>query len=210
LGLDGDALEKKVVFAPQFPADWENVSIKNYKIGQASFSFDIRRDKEALAVHVRTENAAHHQLKFAPALAIGTHVRSVACDGQSIPFETENFSQVTQAFSLIPITSESHTIVVDISPTVEILPVVTPSRAGEPNKGLKIIRVEKEDTKLHIHVQGLAGKTYALALRNTEFVDDVTGAELEDNELLITIPESQNGGFVDHRITIHLLPNNTH
>ncbi|MGD9346890.1 MAG: GH116 family glycosyl hydrolase [Candidatus Aminicenantes bacterium] len=209
LGLDGDALEKKLAFAPQFPADWENVSIKNYIIGQASFSFDVQKNKESLTVHVRAKNAEDYKLKFAPSLAVGTHVRSVTLDGQPIPFETETFSQVTQVLSLIPVKSKSHAIAVNFTPTVEILPVVTQSREGDPNKGLKIIHVTKEDTKLHIHVEGMAGQTYTMSLRNEEFVGDVRGATLKENELLITIPRSKNGGFVNHQITLHLFSDRT-
>jgi len=204
LGLEGDALERKVLFAPQFPADWEQVSIDNFKIGKAAFSFKIKKNSESLIVRMRSENAERYTLQFAPALAIGTHVRSITCDGQSIPFEAKTFSQVIQPVSLIPLNNTSHQIEVKFSPTVELLPVITQSRVGDPNKGLKIIHVGRENDKIDIHVEGLAGETYALFLRNAEFVKDVTGAELKDNTLKMVIPDTQTGGFVDHHITIHL------
>ncbi len=205
LGLDGDALEKNVVFAPQFPADWDQVSLNNYKIGQASFSFEIKKNKESLVLRVRSKNAQQYSLKFAPALATGTRIQSVTLDGQPFPFETKSFPQIIQPVSLIPLQSESHLIEIHFIPTVELLPLTARSKSGDPNKGMKIIHVEKKDEKILIHVEGIAGETYELHLKNTGFVKDVTGAELKDNKLIITIPKNEKGGFVNHHITIHLL-----
>jgi hypothetical protein len=205
LGLDGNALEKNVVFAPQFPADWKHVSVDKFKVGQATFFFDAQKNKEALIVHVRSDNAEQYSLKFAPTLATGTHIRSVTLDGQPIPFESKTFSQVIQPVSILPLKEKLHKIEVMFSPTVELLPVITKSQLGDPNKGLKIIHVEREDTKIRIHMEGLAGHTYTLLLRNSEFVSDVTGAELKENTLIFTIPKNKTGGFVNHHITIHLL-----
>jgi hypothetical protein len=204
LGLDGDALEKKVQFAPQFPADWEKVSINRYRIGQASFSFDVKKTKESLIVHVRSENTEQFSLKFAPALAIGTHVRSVTLDDRPIPFKIKTSTQTIQPVSLCPLKSNDHKIEVKFTPTVELLPVITQSQVGDPNRGLKIIYVGREDQKIHIHVEGLSGETYSMDLRNAEFVREVSGAELISDTIKTVIPDNQTGGFVDHHIIIHL------
>jgi hypothetical protein len=204
LGLDGNALEKKVEFAPQFPADWEKVSVKNYKVGQASFSFDVQKNKESLVVNVRSENAEQYKLNYAPSLSIGTHIRSFTIDGQPIPFETKTFPQVIRPVAVFPVKGKSHRIEVKFTPTLELLPVITQSQEGDPNKGLKIIHVEREDAEIHIHVEGLAGQTYVLSLENAEFVKKVTGAEFNGKELKLVVPDKKTGGFVDSYITIHL------
>jgi hypothetical protein len=205
LGLNGDALEKKVIFTPQFPADWEKVSIKNYRVGQALFFIDVQKNKDSLIVHVRSENTGQYKLKFAPTFAAGTQVHSVTLDGRPVPFEIKTFSQVVRPISVFPINGKSHRIEVKFTPTVELLPVVTQSKIGAPNKGLKIIYVEREEKKIHIYAEGLAGQGYTLSIRNPEFVKDVTGAELEESTLIITIPKGEMDGFVNHHITIHLL-----
>ena len=207
LGLDGNALKKNVAFSPQFPSNWERVSIDNFKIGQAIFSFEIKKNKRSLTVQVRSKNARQYSLKFAPALPIGTHVESITLDGHPILFETLLFSQVIQPISHIPLKSESHVIEVNYEPTLEILPIITHSKVGDPNRGLKIIHVDKNNEKFLIYMEGIAGKTYKLNLKNTEFVKDVTGAKLIDNKLIITIPNNKSGEFVNHQITIHLLSN---
>ena len=209
LGLEGNALKKNVVFAPQFPADWERVSIDNFKIGRATFSFEIQKSKGSLTVQVQSKNAQQYSLKFAPALAIGTQVKSITLDGHPIPFETQSFSQVIQPASHIPLQSESHVIEVNYEPTLELLPIITHSKVGDPNKGMKIIHVDKNNEKFLIYMEGIAGKTYEITLKNSEFINDVTGADLKDNKLIITIPKNNAGEFVNHQVTIHLLSNRT-
>jgi len=204
LGLDGNALKKNVVFAPQFPGNWEHVKIDNYKIGSATFSFETQKSNGSIAIRVRTKNARQFKLKFAPALAIGTHVSSITLDGKSIPFETKTFSQVTLPISLIPLQSDSHVIKVNYKPTIELLPIITHSKVGDPNRGLKIIHVEKKEENILLHVEGISGERYDLAIKNTKLVKDITGAELKGNKLIITIPKNKEGGFVNHHITIHL------
>jgi glycogen debranching enzyme len=205
LGLDGNALEKEAVFAPQFPGDWENISIENFKVGDATFSFETQKSLGSMAVRVRTSNAQPFMLKFAPAFAIGTKISSITLDGESIPFETKTFSQVIQPIAFIPLKGNSHLIEVNYMPTVELLPIVTHSKIGDPNRGLKIIHVEKKEKKILLRVEGIAGKKYSLPLKNTKFVKEVSGANLKADKLEIVIPDDKSDGFVYHHITIHLL-----
>jgi hypothetical protein len=100
-------------------------------------------------------------------------------------------------------------IEVNYEPTLELLPIITHSKVGDSNMGMKIIHVDKNDEKFLIYMEGIAGKTYELTLKNTEFVKDVTGATLIDNKLIITIPKNKSGEFVNHQVTIHLLSNRT-
>jgi glycogen debranching enzyme len=51
-GLEGNALDKSVTFSPQFPADWKDVTIENFKIGDAVFSFECKKKP----VYSRSEN----------------------------------------------------------------------------------------------------------------------------------------------------------
>lgn len=204
LGLDGDALEREVIFAPQFPADWEDVSIRNFRNGEAEFAFEIRKSRGLLTVHIQSQNAEDYRLKFAPVLAGGTTIQSVTLDGQSVPFETEAFSQVIQAVSFISLSENSHTLQVKFTPTVELLPSVAQTRVGDPNTGLKIIHVERDADKMSIYVEGLAGRTYSLPLLSPEFITSVSGAELIENALIIQIPQKPDKKFVAQHIQLKI------
>ncbi|MFQ6109143.1 MAG: amylo-alpha-1,6-glucosidase, partial [Candidatus Aminicenantales bacterium] len=203
LGLDGDALERTVNFSPHFPANWQDVSVDNYQVGSASFSFHFKRLKNRIIVSVHPKNAEAYNLHFAPALGIGSKIKSLRVDGADFPFKCRDKKQVVLAEANIRLLKEKTAIEMEFEPSVEILPPVIQTKVGERDRGLKIISVEKRERPLKVRVEGLAGRIYKLGVINEELIDRVEGAELEGNTLKIQMPEGNRGAFIRHQIVIH-------
>jgi hypothetical protein len=204
LGLEGNALEKSLTFAPKFPADWRHVSIEDFAVGKAKFFFDYIRSADGITLKVNTQNAEGYTIHFVPACGIGTKFRSLTVNGKPEELKTLEKSQVTQVSAEIPIMDDTLHINLGFFPAVEILPVVTKTKIGDRNKGLKIISVEKEDSRLMIQVEGLSGHNYALGVINPVLITRVEGAELEDGQLMLSFPDDNQGQFISLRIVIHL------
>lgn len=204
LGLEGNALDKTVTFSPHFPADWKQVNIDNYTVGQAKFSFDYARESDIIFVKVRTQDAAGYKIHFSPTLGIGSVIRSLCLDGKPVPFKTREKSQVVMAESEIPVLKNEMLLDLEFTPTVEILPAVLRSEVGDRNKGLKVISLKKDGSRLVLQVEGLANKTYELGVTNPEGITDVEGAGLLGDKLMLTFPEGESGQFIPHRVIIHL------
>ncbi len=204
LGLQGDALHKSLIFSPHFPADWHQVSIENYRIGQANFSFGFERSKNKVAVKVRPENAQGYTLHFAPALGIGTRIQSLKVDGRPVEFKTEERAQVVLTESEIPIQEEPLSIEMTFIPSIEILPVVPESQTGDSNRSLKIISLSKRDSKLILEVEGLINNTYKVRVTHPELIAKVEGAELIGDTLLLTMPDDKFADFISNKISIDL------
>jgi glycogen debranching enzyme len=204
LGLEGNALEKSLTFSPHFPANWTYASIKNYVVGQAKFSFDYERKTDRISLKVSTKNAAGYKITFAPAMGIGTEFTSLSVDGKPAEMKTHEKAQVAQATVEIPVRDGMMQLDLEYIPTVEILPVVPKTKVGDSNKGLKMISVKKEVSRLKIEVEGLACRTYALQITNPEMIATAEGAELKDDDLILRMPEGITGQFVSHKIILHL------
>lgn len=204
LGLEGDALTKTVTLSPHFPADWQKVSINNYKIGQAIFSFDCKRSKNKLIVFLQAKNAEAFNLHFAPALGIGSKIKSLKVDGAHSAFISLDKKQMVLAAADIRLSKESMVIEMEFEPFVEILPPVVQIKVGERNKGLKIISMEKQGSLLKVKMEGLADEIYELELMNEELIEKVEGVELEGNKLKIQMPKGKTGTFLPHQIIIHV------
>ena len=204
LGLEGNALEKSLTFSPHFPADWTQVSIQNYSVGKAKFSFDYKRMPDGIVLDVHTKNAEGYRILFSPTFGIGTEIRAVSVDGKPVGYDTHEKAQVVLASAEIPVKNVSMQIELKFIPTVEILPVVPGTKVGDGNKGLKIISLRRETSKLTIHAEGLARKTYAVRITNAEKIGFVQGAVHEGNILMITMPDGKQGKFVSHTVTLHL------
>ncbi|MFQ5722058.1 MAG: amylo-alpha-1,6-glucosidase, partial [Candidatus Aminicenantales bacterium] len=203
LGLEGDALRKIVFFNPYFPGDWEKVAIKNFQVQEAKFSFDYRRSKSSIKVFLQAQKGEDYRLYFAPALAVGSKIKSLVVDGQATPFKIKIFPQAVQAKAEISLNKKSINIEMKFKPTVEVLPPKVITRTGERNRGLKIISIKRGKNKeLLIKVEGLAGEKYELNILNPELVKKANGANLEENRLKIQMPAGQPKTFIPHTIII--------
>jgi glycogen debranching enzyme len=204
LGLEGDALNKSLIFSPHFPAAWNQVSISNYRVGQANFSLEFERSEDKIVVKVYPERAQGYTLRFTPALGIGTRVQSLKANGEPVEFKTEEKAQVVLVESEIPVKEDLLSIEITFLPTVEILPVVPESQTGDSNKGLKIISLNKESSRLIIEFEGLTNATYHMRVTMPEFIAKVDGAEVKKDKLILTMPEGKLGNFVPKKIAIFL------
>ena len=204
LGLEGDAINKILIFSPHFPADWDNVKIFNYKIGNASFSIDYEKSQGKISVTIKSEGAEGYKIHFALNLSATTKIQSLSINGEPAVFNTIHGTQTIQIGADIHINGSPLLFELDTLPSLEILPVIPRTKVGNRNIGLKILSVRKKESSLVIKVEGLAKTDYVLRVLNPEMAESVTGAVLKGGQLKITIPEGPKGEFMLHQITIHI------
>lgn len=204
LGLEGDAINKSLFFSPFFPADWENVKIDNYKIGDASFSIDYKKSKGKISVTFHSNRAEGYTVHFAPNLSIMTKIKSFSINGEPAVFDTTQTTQTVQIKADRQINGSPLLFELDTLPSLEILPVISRTKVGNRNIGLKILSVRKKESSIVIKVEGLAKTDYVLRVLNPEMAESVTGAVIKKGQLKITLPEGPAGEFVPHQVIIHI------
>ncbi|MEE8376756.1 MAG: amylo-alpha-1,6-glucosidase [Candidatus Aminicenantaceae bacterium] len=204
LGLEGDAINKSLFFSPLFPADWGNVKIHNYKIGEASFSIDYKKSKGKISVTVHSNGAEGYKIHFAPNLSVMTKIQSFSINGEPAVFDTTQTTQTVQIKADRLINGSPLLFELDTVPSLEILPVISRTKVGNRNIGLKILSVRKKESSIVIKVEGLAKTDYVLRVLNPGMAKSVIGAVIKEGQLMITIPEGPVGEFVPHQITIHI------
>lgn len=203
LGLEGDAINKSIAFAPHFPADWEKVTIKNFQIGKEAFAFLYQKKKNELWVEVKSKGVAPYTLHFAPGLGIGSEVKSVHVDGKPVKFEKKISTQTVQPIIACTIAGAT-SIKIIFEPTLELLSPVVESKTGDTNKGLKIISTALEGKKMKLVVEGLAGESYALKVLNEEEIAALMGAQQHGDALRIQFAPGKFGEFVRQEVVISL------
>ncbi len=204
LGLEADALMRTFTFAPHFPGNWDQVEIKNYKVGEAAFSFSYKKEENKITLNINPEAREKHTMTFSPCLAKGTQIKQLTVNGTEIPFHTFERQQVTQAESEFPVHDKPLQVELFIEPCFEVLPVIPEVKVGDKDSGIKIISLHKEKQTLTLKVEGISGKTYRLNTLHPEFIDKIKGASLESGQLRLTIPERAPDEFVTHTIVIEL------
>ncbi len=126
-------------------------------------------------------------------------------NGRPAPFKLEasTLSSAVQPVLEIALTG-SDSIEIDFEPTVEILPPAIETKTGDPDKGLKIIKLERAEKQLKLTLEGLAREVYRLGLTHPELVASVQGAKLDGSQLLIGFAEGRPGDFVRHEVQINI------
>jgi glycogen debranching enzyme len=208
LGLKGSVPHRIIVFEPRFPADWPEVSIENFRLGEETFDLSYKREDAKIRLEVASRPGNSFQLNFAPALGLGTRIIRATLNGRPIECKPPSTQQAfPQAAQLVvrPFQLTGRDIVdIEIEPTVEILPTAVESRVGDFDKGLKIIRLELDGKNLKAVVEGLAGQSYTLRIRHGELVQDVRGASVLGNRLTIQFPLGKEREFLRHEVILRL------
>ncbi len=208
LGLEGNARAKRIIFEPRFPADWDKVSVENFRVGVETFSIRYERRARTIEVVVESENKAGFRMTFSPALGSGTNAFRAQTNGKPVKIGTgPGLSlQAARPTVEIPLTGKD-TIVLEFEPSAEVLPPPVRTRTGDPDRGLKIVRTELAGNRLNIIVEGLSGETYDLPIANAALVLSVQGAEMDGGTLVIRIPDKPEGGFIRQVIILELKKN---
>jgi hypothetical protein len=208
LGLSGDAVKKEITFSPRFPADWPEVTIGKYRLGEETFDFHYKRDDAKVIVEVTSRPGNSFRLHFSPALGLGTKIRTALVNGrpmESAPNPVSQAFRQTEQFVFLPFgLTGSDVIQIELEPIVEILPPAVESRVGDLDKGLKIVKLELSGKDLKVVVEGLAGQSYTLRITHGELVQDVIGASVLENRLNIRLPSGKEGEFLRHEVVLKL------
>lgn len=201
LGLAANAPKKQITLAPHFPADWDRVTIHNFRFGEAACDFDLQRGESQLRLLVTSRNAVPCSVQFAPALGLGSRIQSVTIAGQAAVFSERVSSQTIQPVINF-LLRDSAIVIVNFVPTVELLPPVITSNTGDRNQGLKVITVNREQGMLSAEVEGLAGERYELPVVNAGKIISVAGGERQGSVIAIQMAAGEWGEFIRQQIRI--------
>jgi glycogen debranching enzyme len=207
-GLGGDAIKKQIVFRPQFPADWPEVTIGKFRLGQETFDFHYKRDDTKVLFEVVSRPGNLFRLHLSPAFGLGTKIRRAMINGRPVePAANPVFQAFRQseqpAFPPFVLTGRD-VIQIELEPTVEILPPALETEVGDSDRSLKIIRLEIAGNDLKLIVEGLAGQSYELRITHGELVRDVRGASVLGNRVTIRLPSGKEGEFLRHEVVLKL------
>jgi glycogen debranching enzyme len=202
LGLETDALNNKITFAPKLPADWNGISINNIAVGNAAINIEYKIEKGKTTLLVDTQGGKEIEFTFQPDLGIGTEAKGIKINGRDNKFEVVNKEQAVTVKTVFKLSGKTELVLSHSAvPEIYMLPETTP--IGATNEGMKVISQTLAGNKLTVEVEILPNKVYELGLANANLAAGVTGASLKNGRLIISA--SGNGtDFIKHYISIML------
>jgi hypothetical protein len=167
------SLPERLVIAPQLPADWGWLRIRNLRWHGIVADVAITRDEETLGVSVTPHGGTlpiETRLTFAP----GSTVRQQKPEWQLAPASAGalvnpyiwRFDQLVRpaSFSL------------EVSPGLEFTPVQSPQALGDVSSRLRIIETTLAGNKYEIRVAGRRSRTYRVRMMVPFLIKRLTGA----------------------------------
>ena len=161
-------------------------------------------ETKQVTVEKNERNQDRPSLHFNPRYSPGTVISSLIVDGKEMAFETEKNLDTVQLHAQFPIIESSSIIEVHLERTLEIVPPVWNSLVGDANQGLRILSYSVSGLSATLFVEGLAGRAYSIATRQSEPVISVEGAVLSDGNLEVEFPQATNQEFETKTIRFKL------
>ncbi len=206
LGLQGDAVSRTIMFAPQLPADWDSVSISGYVVGEQKTDLTYRKRPGTITIVGQNQATEPYTFICAPAIAAGSKVLRVQVNGVEVPFTLHEYPQVVQAEVTVRLGGK-FTVEIFYEPSVEVFPPEFRTRTGDINRGLKVVSASYGRNRLYLVLEGLSDRVYSLPVGNEKKIGSITGAKLKGSTLLIQFPTGRPEEFVRKQVELEILPN---
>ena len=178
LGLQIDALKKKITFAPHLPAEWNSVQLKGIRVLHGAVSLSLARTNDRLEL-TAVNNGDPLTLEFTPEIPLGAQLTGAAINGAAAQATLINPQQDSHADISFPLAKGTTKCVIDYQGGV-LLSVPEPSPSlGDPSRGVKITRIEREKNSMVVEADVDSSSVSKISLQTRETVGKINGAELQ-------------------------------
>jgi len=180
-GLQTDAGNCHLDFAPHVPADWSSFSINNVRLGAVALNLNYERMSERIRLEVQSTGSGHCSVEFSPGLSLRANVTGVRLDGRPLPFHVEANSSDQHVTMNIPLTGGRNVVEIQVKNDFELSESSTLQTLGSTSHGLRVLSESWTPNRdaLSLRLSGAAGESYELTAWNPGQISSVEGAVLE-------------------------------
>jgi hypothetical protein len=208
LGLEASAAGHGLTFAPELPADWDRVAVRNVAAGDARVDLALERGRgEETVTLTRRGPAGPLRVRVAPAFPLDAAVRAATVDGRAVPTKVTRQGDVQRVEVELEATG-SHRVVFSLEEGTGVYSAVDAPRRGATSQGLRILRARAEGGRLKLVLDGRAGRSYAIGVRSPRRPQAVPGITVSaapngDARLLVSF-EGPEGAYVRRELDLPL------
>lgn len=179
LGLSVDVPGKRIVFAPQLPADWDHVAVHRISFGSGTVDLTLHRDRDSLTLQVDPRGVIPFKLIFAPAYSGATKVQQAKWKGTTVNWESRSDETGNYPRFTLPV-EESSNLQIRHSPFFGYSVEAEAPRMAEASGNLKVIseKWETDGSGVQLQVTGKPNVDYYLKTTGGDRLTSVAGAKL--------------------------------
>ncbi|MFN2511911.1 MAG: amylo-alpha-1,6-glucosidase [Pyrinomonadaceae bacterium] len=216
-GIEVKAGGKELRFAPQLPANWNQVEARNIKAGNARIDLKLERGVGKLTVKITrrgetsgeaSANGNYTKITVAPAFPLDARVGTVKLQGRPVEFARKSIGDIQRAEVTFDVTQEPILVIYSYDEGTEVFADQEIPAPGAPSKGLRILRSRADEDALHLVLEGIGGRSHALSVRTPHQLGEVSGATVETGtnsatRLLVAF-DGPTGTYFRRELTIPL------
>ena len=203
-------------FAPQLPADWDQIEARNVAAGDARYDLKLVRAAGRLTITVTQRSSVKtaapplsqgvERFTLAPAFPLDARVRKVKVQGRATQFEMKSSGDVQRAEVIVEAREPAVEIVFTYDEGTDVYLVPPGLVPGAQSEGLRVLRARAGREALHLLLEGLGGRTYQLRARTPHQLGQTNGVTVKtDNgsepQLLVAF-EGPSDSYVRREIII--------
>jgi glycogen debranching enzyme len=200
-GLQTDAANCHLDFAPHVPADWISFSINNVRIGTEVLNLKYEKGPGRIELQIQSTGTGHCSLAFSPALSLRAKVSGVRLNGHALAFRSEPNSADQHVNMNVPVAVGRNVIEINVKDNFELSESTTLPPLGSTSRGLRILAETWTPNRdaFRVELSGAGGASYDLSLWGAEEVSSVDGADLHKSpdgkgaEVHLEMPASVGG-----------------
>jgi len=212
LGLRVDAAAQSITIAPSLPADWSSFAVRNVPAGNAKADLQFQRTSDELVLEVRRSGSGDCEIDFQPALSLRAEVLGVELNGRPLAFKVVANASDQHLLARFKAYGGPSTLRVRLRGDFAISYTSQLPALGSSGEGLRILSETWSSTRerLSVELEGLAGKTYQLAVFNGGEIANVEGGKLVksaegSSKIAVTLPGEDSAAPARSTLTIHFV-----
>ena len=192
LGIEARAGGREFRFAPQLPANWNQVEARNVPAGNARLDLKLAREPRRSTVTITlrgtaTSSAAKSndsatKIILAPAFPLDARIRAVKLRGRNTKFAMNSIGDVPRAEITLRANRPTIEIVYSYDEGTDVFVDQEIPAPGAQSKGLRILRSRAGQEAFPLVLEGLGGRSYPLHVRTPHQLGEVSGATMETDE----------------------------
>jgi glycogen debranching enzyme len=178
LGIETSNAAKTLKFAPQIPANWNDLEANNIRVGDSIFDFKLKRAAGKMTISVSRKSGSVSNIVLSPAFPLDAILKNVTANGKKIAFQRKEQGDVQQAEIKFDLTKPLVEIVFDYAEGTDVYLVPPSLVAGAESTGLRIVRAQARKEGLFLILEGSGGQNYELNVRSPRNFKEIEGVKI--------------------------------
>jgi glycogen debranching enzyme len=180
LGLHTNAFSHTITLAPTLPADWNSLTIRNLRAGDASLDATLHRSADEMQLEIKRSGTGECFLEFQPALSLRAEVLSVELNGRPLPFRLEKNETDQHLITRLAVSGGSTILRIRLRNDFGISYTSSLPPLGQTSQGLRILSESWSTSRdsLTLELEGIAGSSYNLSYFRGDELSSIEGGSL--------------------------------